>query len=142
MKEHRQNMVKYVNREIAGVLPPATGNRHAVAARQITLADIKRMVARRKLIILSFAALVSCASAAYAFLKKPLYEGVARVQIDPTRSSNLGLDDGDKSISTDIDSHVATEVTIIHSNAVAKRVMESLNLYSNPNFAGKDALEY
>lgn len=111
-----------------------------IAPQQVSFVDIMRTIARRKVPIICFAAIIFCAAASYAFLKTPTYEGVARLQIDPTRSSNLGLTDSDKSTSasSDTDSHVATEVAIIQSETVARQVMESLKLYANPQFAGKD----
>src|SRR5260221_11504438 len=107
MTRQQHGLTRYVRPEILTGMSPASLERHAVAQRQLSLADIKRTVARRKFLLFGFAAIIFCAAAAYAFLKKPLYEGVARVQIDPTRSSNLGLDDSDKPVSTDADSHVA-----------------------------------
>jgi capsular exopolysaccharide synthesis family protein len=74
--------------------------------------------------------------AIYAYMKTPVYEGVARLQIDPMRSSSLGLEDPDKSVSPDIDGRIKTEVEIIRSNTVAAQVMMALGLYANPHFVG------
>ena len=77
--------------------------------------------------------------AAYIFWKKPVYEGVARLQIDPNRSGDLGLDENEKALSSaHADWRVKTEVAIIQSNTVAMQVMKSLGLYANPHFAGED----
>ena len=100
-----------------------------------------RLLVRRKAAILGFAAAIFCLVAAYTFLKTPVYEGVARLQIDPNRSASLGLDDSEKaSASVDVDGRVKTEVAIIQSDTVAMQVMKSLGLYANPHFAGKDAV--
>jgi succinoglycan biosynthesis transport protein ExoP len=88
--------------------------------------------------IVGFTVLSVCAMAIYAFVKTPVYEGVARLQIDPMRSSSLGLDDPDKSVSPDVDGRLKTEVEIIRSSTVATHVMDSLGLYGNPHFAGPD----
>jgi capsular exopolysaccharide synthesis family protein len=100
-----------------------------------------RTIARRKLVILAVTALVFGIVCQYAFLETPIYEGIARVQIDPTRSSNLGLYDGDKSNDSNTDSRIRTEVSIIQSNTVAMRVMNALKLYANPHFAGDEVAE-
>ena len=79
---------------------------------------------------------------AYIFLKTPMYEGVARLQIDPTRSTSLGLeDDKDRMATTDVDGRIKTEVSIIQSDTVALQVMKSLHLYADPHFAGKDTVQ-
>jgi capsular exopolysaccharide synthesis family protein len=103
--------------------------------------DLWRTLARRKVAIFGFAAAIFCLVAAYTFTRKPIYDGVARLQIDPNRSRDLNLDDSEKTPqSVDTDSRVKTEVAIIQSNTVAMQVMKSLGLYANPSFAGKDAV--
>src|SRR5262245_36947927 len=72
--------------------------------RQLSIVDIWQVLVRRKVAILTVAAIIFCLAAAYAFLKTPVYEGVARVQIDPSRSGNMGLaDDSEKPPSSDTD---------------------------------------
>src|SRR5580704_5246732 len=136
----QQGLARYARNELSTRGPLPEFERHAVSQQQLSFADIVRTIARRKVPIICFAAMIFFAAGAYAFLKTPLYEGVARLQIDPTRSSNLGLTDSDRpaSASTDAGSHVGTEVAIIQSETVERQVMESLRLYSNPKFAGKD----
>ena len=136
----QQGLARYERNELSTRGPQPGFERHAVSQQQLSFADIVRTIARRKVPIICFAAMIFFAAGAYAFLKTPLYEGVARLQIDPTRSSNLGLTDSDRpaSASTDASSHVGTEVAIIQSETVERQVMESLRLYSNPKFAGKD----
>jgi polysaccharide biosynthesis transport protein len=138
--DNQYGLSKYNRNDLSAERSTWAAERRTLAPQQLSFADVMRTVGRRKVPILGFAALIFCCAAAYAFLKTPLYEGVARLQVDPTRSSNLGLTDSDKSTSasTDTDSHVATEVAIIQSETVAGRVMESLRLYANPRFAGKD----
>ena len=121
---------------------PTIMERPLPAQQQLSLVDIWRMIIRRKVVILGFAATVFGLVAAYTFLKTPIYEGVARLQIDPNRSGSLGLDDSEKASSSnnDFDSRVKTEVAIIQSDTVALQVMKSLGLYANPSFAGKNAV--
>ena len=136
--ENRQSLVKYTGGGIS-VRTPATIERRSVAPQQLSLQDICRTIAKRKALILTFAAAVLCIAAAYAFLKTPMYESVARLQIDPTRSTNFGLvDDMDRMASVDLDGRIKTEVTIIQSDAVAMQVMNARQLYADPRFAGKD----
>ena len=114
--------------------------RRASAQTQLSIVDIGRILARRRFLILGFTVISVCIMAIYGFMKTPVYEGVARLQIDPMRSSSLGLDDPNKSVSPDVDGRLKTEVEIIRSNTVATQVMDSLGLYANPHFAGPDTV--
>jgi len=115
--------------------------RRTLAPQQLSLAEIWKTFARRKLATLSCAAIIFLSVAAYTFLKTPLYEGVARLQIDPNLSSSLGLDGNDKSSPVDADSRLKTEVAIIQSNTVALHVLKSLGLFRNPHFADADTIK-
>lgn len=112
-------------------------------AQQLSLGELWRTVARRKVSILLFAAIVVALVAAYSFLKTPMYEGVARLQIDPMHPTTLGLDeDREKPASpTDVESRIKTEVAIIQSDTVAMHVMRSQQLYADPPFAPKEAIQ-
>jgi succinoglycan biosynthesis transport protein ExoP len=139
--ENRQSPVRYAHPGISLRIPGAI-ERRSVAPHQLSIQDICWTLAERKALILTFAAIVFCIVAAYTFLKTPMYEGVARLQIDPTRSTSLGLDDDrDRTASTDVDGRIKTEVTIIQSDTVAMQVMKTLQLYADPHFARKDRIQ-
>ena len=138
--DNNQALIKVPRSEAALRLPAAIEHR-SIAPQQLSVADIYRTVVKRRALILSFTLFVLAAATAYVFLKTPRYEGVARLQIDPNRSTNLGLqDDRDKATSTDVDGRIKTEVAIIQSDSVALQVMKSLHLYADKNFAGSDAV--
>ncbi len=113
---------------------PASPER-VIAPQQLTLSDLFGTLRRRKWTILGFAAMVLALTFAYAYTRTPLYEGIARLQIDPSRSTSLGLSDADKSEPGEVDSRVKTEIEIIQSNTVAAQVIDALRLYANPRFA-------
>jgi succinoglycan biosynthesis transport protein ExoP len=139
MSENSQSLTKFVRPRVpAGYLPAI--EQRSTAQTQLSLADVGRTLARRWLLILGFATFSVSVMAIYAFTKTPVYEGAARLQIDPMRSSSLGLDDPDKSVSPDVDGRLKTEVEIIRSSTVATQVMDSLGLYANPHFAGPDTV--
>jgi len=139
MTEVNNRLTKYAGRELTIDLPVLPSGRSR-EQEQLTIADLWRILVKRKIAILGFTALALAASAAYAYTRTPIYEGIARLQIDPSRTTNLGLEESDKPSSgaADADSHVKTEVTIIQSDTVAMRVIDALGLYANPYFAGKD----
>jgi len=139
MIDKNQSLIKRTRTEFAMDFPSAVHER-SHAQQQLTLADLWSTISKRKWTILGFAAFVFALVAAYTFSKTPLYEGVARLQIDPSRSTNLGLDDSDRSAPVEIDGRVKTEIEIIQSNTVATQVIDFLKLYSNPRFAGTDTL--
>jgi succinoglycan biosynthesis transport protein ExoP len=135
MIERQQSLVRATQPELSVGLPAT--ERRIIAQQQLSIVDVWRTLTKRKVPILGFAALVVGLVAAYTFLKTPLYEGTARLQIDPSRSSSLGLDETEKPAPSDVDSRVKTEVAIIQSDTVAMQVIKSLQLYSRPQFAGK-----
>ena len=137
MMEKNASLIKPKRADFALELPPAFQER-TLAPQQLTLADLWSTLNKRKWTILGFAAVVFALTAAYTFTRTPLYEGVSRLQIDPSRSANLGLDDGDKSEPGEVDGRVKTEIEIIQSNTVATQVIDSLKLYANPHFAAGD----
>jgi capsular exopolysaccharide synthesis family protein len=108
---------------------------------ELSLNSIGRTIFKRKWIILCTTAVVFTAVAIHTMSTTPVFESVARLQIDPSRSSNLGLDDliNEKLGSSDSSNRLQTEVRLIQSNTVAARVITSLGLAKNPAFAGPSA---
>jgi succinoglycan biosynthesis transport protein ExoP len=135
MVENQNHIIRTSPSQVSVGQP--TFQRRIVGHQQLSIVEVWSTLAKRKFPIIIFALLIFAGAAAYTFLKTPQYEGVARLQIDPSRSSSLGLDESEKSALTDIDSRIKTEVAIIESDAVAMRVMNSLQLYSKKPFAGK-----
>jgi capsular exopolysaccharide synthesis family protein len=109
---------------------------------ELSLAQVFRTVFKRKWIILFSAVAVFCAVAAYTLTLKPVYESIARLQIDPSRSADLGIDDmlSEKLGTGDASGRILTEVRVIQSDTVAMRVIDTLGLAKQPAFAGKRAL--
>ena len=139
MIEKNQRIIRYNHPELAMEVQ-SPYRELPLAQRQLTIADIRGTLSRRKWTILGCAAAVFALVAAYTYTRIPQYEGSARLQIDPSRSTNLGLDDAEKSEPGEVDGRVKTEIEIIQSNTVATQVIDSLKLYANPHFAGTDAV--
>src|ERR1035438_837203 len=106
MIERQQSIIRTARADLS--TGSASIERRIVGQQQLSMVDVWRTLVKRKFSILVFAALMFGLAAAYAFLKTPLYEGVARLQIDPSRSSSLGLDESEKSAPTDIDGRIKT----------------------------------
>src|SRR5580700_1212843 len=140
MKDHYKISAQRPRTELAiGYTPPMSRRIPAGSTRpQLSALDIWRMLVERKFLIVGLTIVCGVAMAVYASMKTPVYEGVARLQIDPSHSHALKSEDSDKN-GPDIDSRVRTEVEIIRSNTVAMQVIDKLHLYSNPVFAGQEA---
>src|ERR1700692_1626330 len=98
MSQNYHNLIKAPRR--ADVVP---SDRQTIVQTQLTLPQLWQTLTKRRTAILSFAVLVFVSVGLYAFVKRPTYEGVVRLQIDPSRPSSLGLDEGDKAQSVDAD---------------------------------------
>jgi polysaccharide biosynthesis transport protein len=140
MVQNTQNIVKYGHFEYPLDLPPQ-GRDHYLKTQALTAPDLWTIFKKRKLTIIGFAASVCALVVAYTYTRKPVYEAVARLQIDPSRPTNLGIDENEKAPGqpSSIDNYLKTEVMIIQSQTVATRVMNALKLYANPVFAGRMA---
>ena len=138
MHEKTQNLVKYTPSELPIDIPGRVHER-SLTQQQLTATSLWNILVKRRLTVLGFAAFVFALVAAYTYTRTPVYEAVARLQIDPSHSTSLGLDDGEKRPGPfpDVDNHVKTEVAILQSETVAMRVMNALKLYADPGFAGK-----
>lgn len=105
---------------------------------QLSVSEIWRTVRKRRTVIAAFALATFVAVAIYTYSKTPLYEGHARLEIDPDRSANLGLQDllDERLGGGDISTRIQTEVRILQSDAVAMQVTRALGLAAKPDFAG------
>jgi succinoglycan biosynthesis transport protein ExoP len=120
-------------------LAPMSGD--SSPEQELSLTEIFRTIFKHNWIILFSAIICFAAVLVYTFWMSPVYESVVRLQIDPSRSSNLGLDDmiSEKLGTSDGNSRIQTEVKVIQSDTVAMRVIDSLGLAKQPAFAGKSA---
>jgi capsular exopolysaccharide synthesis family protein len=107
--------------------------------QELTLNEIWRGIYKHKLIVLCVTVAVFAIVLLFTMLSPRVYESVARVQVDPNRSSTLGLDDmisARLGATNSGEQILATEVRIIRSDTVAGYVIEALGLAKNPTFAG------
>lgn len=105
---------------------------------EVSLTEMRRTILKHKRLTLCTAAVIFGLVCLYTFTKAPVYEGVSRLQIDPSRSSDLGLDDmlSEKLGTGDSNSRIQTEVKVLQSDTVAMRVIDTLGMAKKPAFAG------
>jgi polysaccharide biosynthesis transport protein len=106
-----------------------------------SFAALWQTIVKRKWIVIGATALIFTLIAVHTFRTKPVYESVVRLQIDPGRSANLGLEDvvNEHVGVEDVDTRMQTEVKLIQSDSVAARVIGAMGLAKRPEFAGKTA---
>ena len=121
---------------------PMSMNGRSFQGEEASFSGLWQTVVKRKLIILLTTALIFGMVAWTTLRTKPVYESMVRLQIDPSRASNLGLEDvTNEKGGDDSDSRMSTEVKLIQSDSVAIRVINALGLAKRQDFAGPQARE-
>ena len=108
-------------------------------SEELSLSEIWRTLLKRKFAVLGFFAAIMVLVTAYIVVKTPKYEGVARIDIDPNRSPNLGLEDliQEKLSSGDASSALQTEVRILESDTVDTQVMNQMDWATRKKYSQK-----
>ncbi len=97
--------------------------------------DFRKILMKRQLVILSFFALGIIVAAIITSLTVPVYESVARIDINPTQSTNIGISDiMENKIGADTSNRLLTQVRILQSDSVIYAVIDSQNLYVKKPF--------
>jgi uncharacterized protein involved in exopolysaccharide biosynthesis len=99
-------------------------------------ADFRKILIKRQFVILTFLVLGILAAAIVTHFTVPVYESVARIDIDPGRSTNIGISDiMESKIGEDSSNRLLTQVRILQSDSVVFAVLESQNLYTKKPFS-------
>jgi len=97
------------------------------------LLQIREVIRRRWMVLAAVTAAVFIAGTVLTFMVSPKYEAVSRVRIDPSQnplSSNPQADQATLNPEA-----IETEVTILRSPDLARKVVQKLKLMSDPEFA-------
>jgi polysaccharide biosynthesis transport protein len=117
---------------VAGTAAPAAD--HSV----ITPADFRKILIKRKWIIIIGLVIGIAYAIFYIVTTVPQYEATARVHIDLSRSTNIGIEDLiEQKLSGGENSSekLQTEIRIMQSESVVTEVINSLDLYHKPPFS-------
>jgi len=100
-------------------------------------ADFRKILIKRKFVILACLLLGIVLATVITYITVPLYESIARIDINPDRSTNLGISDllESKGGGGDESNRLMTEVRILQSDSVIFAVIESENLYTKKPFS-------
>jgi exopolysaccharide transport family protein len=110
--------------------------------RTVDLREMVRILRRRRWIILGTIAVVLGAAAVFLVAATTLYTSTATVLIDPHRSQTVNTSDQapqPSNFGTD-DAMIESQVLLIQSVAVLSRVVDSLDLVHDPEFAPRPGL--
>lgn len=105
------------------------------------LRSLKGVLRRRWLTLGIVTAVILAICVTLIMMMEPTYRSVARVQIDPTRDPTVTITNN---MQADLGSEaIETEVTLLNSDALAREVVQTLNLQQDPEFSkglddGKD----
>ena len=99
-------------------------------------ADFRKILIKRRWAILACFLLGIIVAGILTYLTVPVYESVARVDINPSQSTNIGISDVmDNKLGQDTSTRLLTQVRILQSDSVIYAVIESQNLYTKEPFS-------
>lgn len=104
----------------------------------ITPADFRKILIKRKWVIIIGLAIGIAYAIFYIVTTVPQYEATARLHIDLSRSTNIGIEDlieQKLSGGEDTSEKLQTEIRIMQSESVVMEVINSLDLYHKPPFS-------
>lgn len=111
------------------VIPPSR------QSDEISITEIWRIFYRRKWVTVVTMLIVFGLSALYTFLRPPIYESTATLQIDPNRTAQMGMQDLlSGSLFSDGDRLIGSEIRVMESDTVAAMAVKEMNLVKSPNF--------
>jgi polysaccharide biosynthesis transport protein len=99
-------------------------------------ADFRKILIKRRWAILACFLLGIAVAGILTYLTVPVYESVARVDINPSQSTNIGISDVmDNKLGQDSSTRLLTQVRILQSDSVIYAVIQSQNLYNREPFS-------
>jgi len=99
--------------------------------------DYVHVLVRRKRLLLAVFATVVALAALRTLLTKPVYEGTAQLLIEKQNPNVLNFQGvTEEKGGYGIDDYYQTQYKLLQSRSLARRVVESLNLLSDPEYGG------
>jgi succinoglycan biosynthesis transport protein ExoP len=114
------------------VLPPAEGRVPTLVSGgdRVTLMELWRVLMKRRYVILVVTILSLAGALWYALRTTPVFESMARIQIQPQQTTNIGIEEliKQKQGGGETQTDLLTEVWILQSDSVLFETAQSLNL--------------
>lgn len=103
--------------------------------RELHLRDYLRVLLRRKWVVLAFFLISVTTIMLGTFLMKPVYRASVTIKIDKENPNVVNFKDVYEPGRAD-DPYYQTQYKVLKSRSLAKRVIRSISLYKNPEYAG------
>jgi succinoglycan biosynthesis transport protein ExoP len=102
---------------------------------QIDLQHYVRILRKYKLLIVLFSALITCLAAYYAFTATPVYSATSTILIESQSNSPISFEE---LVGVEVESqdYYQTQYELLRSRGLAKRVVDTLNLWAHPELSG------
>src|SRR6266851_4176877 len=112
----------------------------SLVSEQTSVLHYLRVIQKRKWLVLATLFVVFTIALVATLRMTRLYEARSRLAIFPEAPNVLGLKESENGgyygANDDADTALQTQVEILHSDALALKVIESMHLDQNPSFAG------
>src|SRR5678815_1262106 len=105
----------------------------ATRAEKLDIVEYWRAISKRRWSILALAFLIAILTTLVVFSIRPTYRGTATLLIEPGKTKVLSIEEIYSKGMTDRD-HYYTQVEILKSDELARRVIEKLKLVNHPDF--------
>ena len=111
---------------------------HYGPAEEQVLAEVWRMLRRRKFLIVGCCVACLLLASLYVLLKSPRYEATARIEVSPAGTNSMGLDQMASRVlgPSDPTIQLQSAVTVLQSKTIALAVMKQLKMAERKDFAG------
>jgi exopolysaccharide transport family protein len=121
---------------------PAASTPDVMDNYTLHLRESLRVLKRRRWIILATTLAVVAAALTFVICVTPRYTATATVLIDPRRSSVAEGDNSQPKVTTasSEDATVNSQAVLLQSDAVLRRVVDTLNLANDPEFGNRSSL--
>jgi succinoglycan biosynthesis transport protein ExoP len=113
------------------VLPPAESRIPTLISTgdKLTLMEVWRVLMKRRFVIIAVTILSLAGALWYALRTAPVYESVARIEIQPQQTANIGIEQLiEEKTQSAPQNELQTEVSILQSDSVLFDTAQSLNL--------------
>ncbi|HDD53331.1 MAG TPA: hypothetical protein ENF32_04620, partial [Thermosulfidibacter takaii] len=120
---------------LAQPLPPGYGPYYE--EEEIDLREYLAVILRRRWTVVAVLLLVVFTTAFFTFRMKPLYKATATLEISPTQPQVVPFGDEGRVRVIEQARYIQSQVEILKSRTLARRVVEALDLEHNPEFQAK-----
>ncbi len=127
--------VRPQDQALAQSLPPGYGPYYE--EEEIDLREYLAVILRRRWTVLAVLLLVVFTTAFFTFRMKPLYKATATLEISPNQPQVVPFGDDSRVRLVEQARYIQSQMEILKSRSLARRVVEALDLEQAPEFQGK-----